>query len=60
MGLGGGPGLARFAFSMLEDGFKEELTEIVRHCPRGRQTMLFSASMTDDVGPPVVSVRWPA
>ena len=34
---------------MLEDGFKEELTEIVRHCPRGRQTMLFSASMTDDV-----------
>ena len=34
---------------MLEDGFKEELGEIVRHCPRGRQTMLFSASMTDDV-----------
>lgn len=34
---------------MLEDGFKEELNEIVRHCPKGRQTMLFSASMTDDV-----------
>jgi len=34
---------------MLDDGFKDELTEIVRHCPRGRQTMLFSASMTDDV-----------
>ncbi|KCV68094.1 adenosinetriphosphatase [Fonticula alba] len=34
---------------MLEDGFKDELNEIIRNCPRGRQTMLFSASMTDDV-----------
>ena len=40
---------------MLEEGFNDELTEIVRHCPqatggnRGRQTMLFSATMTDDV-----------
>ena len=34
---------------MLEEGFREALTEIVRNCPRGRQTMLFSASMTDEV-----------
>lgn len=34
---------------MLEDGFKEELEEIVRSCPRSRQTMLFSATMTDNV-----------
>ncbi|KDN52852.1 DEAD-domain-containing protein [Tilletiaria anomala UBC 951] len=40
---------------MLEDGFNDELTEIIRHCPQsvtgasGRQTMLFSATMTDDV-----------
>ena len=49
---------------MLEDGFQDELNEIIRHCPQpvasgsarsgkasasGRQTMLFSATMTDDV-----------
>ncbi|SNX85086.1 related to DRS1 - RNA helicase of the DEAD box family [Melanopsichium pennsylvanicum] len=35
---------------MLEDGFADELNEIVKCCPRGaRQTMLFSATMTDDV-----------
>ncbi len=40
---------------MLEDGFKDELNEIVKSCPQatggatGRQTMLFSATMTDDV-----------
>jgi ATP-dependent RNA helicase DDX27 len=34
---------------MLEDGFKEELTEIIKSCPRKRQTLLFSATMTDDV-----------
>ena len=34
---------------MLEDGFKEELTEIVKSTPKGRQTLLFSATMTDDV-----------
>ncbi|KAJ2708834.1 nucleolar DEAD-box protein required for synthesis of 60S ribosomal subunit, partial [Coemansia spiralis] len=34
---------------MLEDGFEEELTEIVRACPKKRQTMLFSATMTDNV-----------
>lgn len=34
---------------MLEDGFTDQLEEIVRQCPRGRQTMLFSATMDDSV-----------
>lgn len=34
---------------MLEDGFEAQLNEIVRSCPTQRQTMLFSATMTDDV-----------
>lgn len=34
---------------MLEDGFADELTEIITSCPTSRQTMLFSATMTDSV-----------
>jgi ATP-dependent RNA helicase DDX27 len=34
---------------MLSDGFADELAEIVKSCPTGRQTMLFSATMTDSV-----------
>ena len=34
---------------MLEDGFAEELAEIIKSCPNSRQTMLFSATMTDSV-----------
>ncbi|KAJ2549618.1 nucleolar DEAD-box protein required for synthesis of 60S ribosomal subunit [Coemansia sp. RSA 1933] len=34
---------------MLDDGFEDELTEIIKSCPRKRQTMLFSATMTDNV-----------
>lgn len=34
---------------MLADGFADELHEIVSACPRSRQTLLFSATMTDDV-----------
>ncbi|KAJ7630960.1 DEAD-domain-containing protein [Roridomyces roridus] len=34
---------------MLSDGFADELTEIVKSCPVSRQTMLFSATMTDSV-----------
>ncbi|KAK7064216.1 DEAD-domain-containing protein [Favolaschia claudopus] len=34
---------------MLSDGFADELTEIVKSCPPSRQTMLFSATMTDSV-----------
>ncbi|KAI8811726.1 P-loop containing nucleoside triphosphate hydrolase protein [Cladochytrium replicatum] len=34
---------------ILEDGFAAELKEIVSYCPKGRQSMLFSATMTDNV-----------
>jgi len=34
---------------MLSDGFADELKEIVKTCPESRQTMLFSATMTDSV-----------
>ena len=34
---------------MLEDGFADELNEIFKTIPRSRQTMLFSATMTNDV-----------
>ncbi|PCH33623.1 DEAD-domain-containing protein [Wolfiporia cocos MD-104 SS10] len=34
---------------MLSDGFADELTEIIKSCPTSRQTMLFSATMTDSV-----------
>ena len=34
---------------MLEDGFRDELTEITESLPKSRQTMLFSATMTDDI-----------
>ncbi|KAJ1665804.1 nucleolar DEAD-box protein required for synthesis of 60S ribosomal subunit, partial [Coemansia sp. RSA 25] len=34
---------------MLDDGFEDELTEIIKACPSKRQTMLFSATMTDNV-----------
>lgn len=34
---------------LLEMGFKEEITEIVRMTPKKRQTMLFSATLSDQV-----------
>jgi ATP-dependent RNA helicase DDX27 len=34
---------------MLEDGFVDELDEILRTIPKGRQTMLFSATMTESI-----------
>ncbi len=34
---------------MLEDGFADELNEILATIPKSRQTMLFSATMTDKV-----------
>ncbi|ESK88904.1 atp-dependent rna helicase [Moniliophthora roreri MCA 2997] len=34
---------------MLSDGFADELSEIIKSCPKSRQTMLFSATMTDSV-----------
>eukprot|EP01062_Namystynia_karyoxenos_P082097 TRINITY_DN9181_c0_g1_i1.p1 TRINITY_DN9181_c0_g1~~TRINITY_DN9181_c0_g1_i1.p1 ORF type:complete len:727 (+),score=309.08 TRINITY_DN9181_c0_g1_i1:91-2271(+) len=34
---------------LLDEGFKDELKELLRHCPKKRQTMLFSATMTEGV-----------
>ncbi|KAK9755079.1 hypothetical protein RND81_01G001200 [Saponaria officinalis] len=34
---------------LLELGFSAEIQELVRMCPKGRQTMLFSATMTEEV-----------
>eukprot|EP00939_MAST-03C_sp_MAST-3C-sp1_P004730 g4730.t1 len=34
---------------LLDEGFTDEVHELVKHCSRGRQTMLFSATMTDKV-----------
>ncbi|KAJ3338047.1 nucleolar DEAD-box protein required for synthesis of 60S ribosomal subunit [Gonapodya sp. JEL0774] len=34
---------------ILDEGFADELNEIIASTPRSRQTMLFSATMTDDV-----------
>ena len=34
---------------MLEEAFLEQMKEIVRSCARTRQTLLFSATMTDQV-----------
>eukprot|EP00898_Chlorokybus_atmophyticus_P008103 jgi/Chlat1/8294/Chrsp78S07738 len=34
---------------LLEMGFREEIKEVVRMCPKRRQTMLFSATLTDEV-----------
>src|SRR5271169_754420 len=34
---------------MLEEGFRDQLTEITKSLPKSRQTMLFSATMTDNV-----------
>lgn len=34
---------------MLEDGFSDELTEIIKATNKSRQTMLFSATMTENV-----------
>ena len=36
-------------FRMLDEHFKEQMNEIIKLCPRSRQTLLFSATMTDDV-----------
>ncbi|QSL65392.1 hypothetical protein MERGE_002702 [Pneumocystis wakefieldiae] len=34
---------------ILEEGFQDELNEIIKICPKSRQTILFSATMTDKV-----------
>lgn len=39
---------------MLDEHFMDQMNELIRLCPRGRQTMLFSATMTDEVCPMVL------
>jgi len=34
---------------ILEEGFRDELSEIINSCPHNRQTMLFSATITEDI-----------
>lgn len=34
---------------ILEEGFRDELTEIIRACPHNRSSLLFSATITEDV-----------
>jgi len=38
-----------YAYRMLDEHFMDQMNELIRLCPRGRQTMLFSATMTDEV-----------
>lgn len=35
---------------LLELGFADEIREVVKFCPKQRQTLLFSATFTDQVG----------
>ena len=38
-----------FLFRMLDEYFAEQMKEVIRLCSRNRQSMLFSATMTDGV-----------
>lgn len=42
---------------MLDENFQDQMEEIIKLSPGGRQTMLFSATMTDEVKYNVM-VQW--
>lgn len=41
---------------MLDEHFMDEMNEIIRLCPVSRQTLLFSATMTDEVIMTIISM----
>lgn len=41
--------LSIFHCRMLDENFEDQLNDIIKLCPKSRQTMLFSATMTDQV-----------
>jgi superfamily II DNA/RNA helicase len=45
---------------MLDENYRDQIEEIVKFSPKGRQTMLFSATMTDEVNYPssCVHMQW--
>ena len=41
--------ISSFYHRMLDEHFEDQLNDIIKLCPKSRQTMLFSATMTDQV-----------